>query len=208
MVTTKRDLNLVKKAVFLSSNNDPQRCPSANLPEYAFIGRSNVGKSSLLNAFAQRKDLAKVSGTPGKTQTINHYLMDDSWYWVDLPGYGYAKAPKTLVSNWEKFINTYLQTRKNLLSIFVLLDVRLTPQKNDIDFMTALGEAKIPFAMIFTKIDKCSYTQVQKNIAFYQKTMLQNWESLPPIFQTSAHHFQGLKQLHQYIVTNNLAFLQ
>ena len=206
MATTERDLNIVKKAEFLISNTDPTRCPEPKFPEYAFVGRSNVGKSSLINAFTNRKDLAKVSGTPGKTQTINHFLIDNNWYLVDLPGYGYAKAPKSKVLDWEKFIYDYLKTRKNLVAVFVLIDIRLEVQKNDLEFMNWLGENRIPFAMVFTKLDKLSSTQFNKHKTAYQKKMLEYWEELPPIFSTSAHHFQGLKELHQYILQNNQVY--
>ena len=206
MAAAERDLNIIKKAEFLISNTDPTRCPEPKFPEYAFVGRSNVGKSSLINAFTSRKDLAKVSGTPGKTQTINHFLIDNSWYLVDLPGYGYAKAPKSKVLDWEKFIYDYLKTRKNLVAVFVLIDIRLEVQKNDLEFMNWLGENRIPFAMVFTKLDKLSSTQFNKHKTAYQKKMLEYWEELPPIFSTSAHHFQGLKDLHQYILQNNQVY--
>jgi len=206
MAATERDLNIIKKAEFLISNTDPTRCPEPKFPEYAFVGRSNVGKSSLINAFTNRKDLAKVSGTPGKTQTINHFLIDNNWYLVDLPGYGYAKAPKSKVLDWEKFIYDYLKTRKNLVAVFVLIDIRLEVQKNDLEFMNWLGENHIPFAMVFTKLDKLSSTQFNKHKTAYQKKMLEYWEELPPIFSTSAHHFQGLKELHQYILQNNQVY--
>ena len=206
MAATERDLNIIKKAEFLISNTDPTRCPEPKFPEYAFVGRSNVGKSSLINAFTNRKDLAKVSGTPGKTQTINHFLIDNNWYLVDLPGYGYAKAPKSKVLDWEKFIYDYLKNRKNLVAVFVLIDIRLELQKNDLEFMNWLGENRIPFAMVFTKLDKLSSTQFNKHKTAYQKKMLEYWEELPPIFSTSAHHFQGLKELHQYILQNNQVY--
>jgi len=206
MATTERDLNLIKKAEFLISNTDPTRCPEEIFPEYAFVGRSNVGKSSLINAFTNRKDLAKTSSTPGKTQTINHFMIDDAWYLVDLPGYGYAKAPKSKILDWDNFIESYLKTRKNLVAVFVLLDIRLEVQKNDLNFMNWLGQHHIPFAMVFTKLDKISSSQFNRNKTAYQKKMLEYWDELPPVFATSAEHFQGLKELHQYILYNNQVY--
>ena len=203
MATTTKDLNLVKSAQFISSNTQLSLLPEPILSEYAFIGRSNVGKSSLINALCSRKGLAKVSNTPGKTQTINHYLIDNTWYLVDLPGYGYAKVPKDLGKDWERFIHEYLEKRSNLLNVFVLIDSRLEPQKNDLLFMNWLGEKQIPFSIIFTKIDKISSSIFNKQKVIYQKKMLETWEEMPPIFSTSSEHLQGLRELYQYILTLN-----
>ena len=159
----------VKKAEFIISNTDINKCPAPAIPEYAFIGRSNVGKSSLINMLTNRKSLAKTSGKPGKTQLINHFLINDSWYLVDLPGYGYASVSKGQRLEFAKFIKKYLENRKNLMCLFVLLDSRLKPQKIDMEFMQWLGEKGIPFVMCFTKQDKLSKSEAVKNLANYKK---------------------------------------
>ena len=163
---------IIKSAQFVISNTDIKLCPKDGKPEYAFIGRSNVGKSSLINMITERNKLAKTSGRPGKTQLINHFIINDEWYLVDLPGYGYAKASKTSRAKWEKFISEYLTQREELLNVFVLLDCRLEPQQIDLEFMNWCGEKEIPFSMVFTKIDKVSSTVLQKNLAKYKKEML------------------------------------
>jgi GTP-binding protein len=189
----------IKDASFVISNTDISNCPSDNKPEYAFIGRSNVGKSSLINMLTERRKLAKTSGRPGKTQLINHFIINNSWYIVDLPGYGYAKASKTSRAQWEKFISEYLTKREELINVFVLLDARLEPQKIDLEFMNWCGEKNIPFSIVFTKIDKISSTVLQKNLTKYKKEMLKYWDALPPLFTTSATSKFGREKLLNYI---------
>ena len=189
----------IKTATFKISNTDYKLCPDDNKPEFAFIGRSNVGKSSLINMLTQHKSLAKTSGTPGKTQLINHFEINNEWYLVDLPGYGYAKVSKKARIVFEDFIAAYLINRTPLLNTFVLLDSRLPPQKIDMEFMSWCGEKQIPFAMIFTKIDKLSSSELQKNLAAYKKEMLKYWESLPPIFTTSSDSKFGREKVLNYI---------
>ncbi len=189
----------IKDAVFVVSNSELSKCPIDRKPEFAFIGRSNVGKSSLINMLTGKKNLAKTSGTPGKTQLINHFLIDENWYLVDLPGFGYAKASKTKRFQWEKFIAEYLTKRETLLNIFVLLDARLEPQQIDLEFMNWCGEKEIPFSMVFTKIDKLSSTALQKNLAKYKKEMLKYWGELPPLFTSSAASNYGKEPLLNYI---------
>jgi GTP-binding protein len=195
----------IKDARFIISNTDIDQCPKDGLPEYAFIGRSNVGKSSLINMLVDKKDLAKTSGRPGKTQLINHFLINKEWYLVDLPGYGYSKASKSSRSTWERFIADYLTKRETLINIFVLLDSRLEPQKIDLEFMTWCAEEQLPFSMVFTKIDKLSSSALQKNLAAYKKEMLKHWETLPPIFTTSSESKFGREKLLNYIDQINQA---
>lgn len=190
---------IIKDAKFVVSNTDITKCPEDGKPEYAFIGRSNVGKSSLINMLTDRKSLAKTSGTPGKTQLINHFVINDDWYLVDLPGYGYAKTSKSNRSKWEKFISEYLTQRSMLINIFVLLDSRLEPQKIDLEFMTWCAEEQLPFSMVFTKIDKLSSSALQKNLAAYKKEMLKQWAEMPPVFTTSAESKFGREKLLNYI---------
>jgi GTP-binding protein len=190
---------IIKDAKFVVSNTDITKCPEDGKPEYAFIGRSNVGKSSLINMLTDRKSLAKTSGTPGKTQLINHFVINDDWYLVDLPGYGYAKTSKSNRSKWEKFISEYLTQRSTLINIFVLLDSRLEPQKIDLEFMTWCAEEQLPFSMVFTKIDKLSSSALQKNLAAYKKEMLKQWAEMPPVFTTSAESKFGREKLLNYI---------
>lgn len=189
----------IKSAEFVISNTKPDNCPTPNMPEYAFIGRSNVGKSSLINMLTGFNSLAKTSGKPGKTQLINHFLVNKTWYLVDLPGYGFAKASKGERQKWEEFIQKYLTNRENLVNTFVLIDSRLEPQKIDLEFMSWCGEKGIPFAMVFTKIDKLSSSALQKNMAAYRKEMLKYWEELPPIFTTSAESKFGREKILNYI---------
>ena len=196
---------VIKDARFIISNTDIDQCPKDGLPEYAFIGRSNVGKSSLINMLVDKKDLAKTSGRPGKTRLINHFLINNEWYLVDLPGYGYAKASKSSRSTWEGFIADYLTKRETLINIFVLLDSRLEPQKIDLEFMTWCAEEQLPFSMVFTKIDKLSSSALQKNLAAYKKEMLKYWESLPPLFTTSSESKFGREKLLNYIDQINQA---
>ncbi len=190
---------IIKEAKFVISNTDINECPTDGKPEFAFIGRSNVGKSSLINMLVDKKDLAKTSGRPGKTQLINHFIINKEWYLVDLPGYGYAKASKSSRSQWERFIADYLTKRKTLINIFVLLDSRLEPQKIDIEFMGWCAEEGLPFSMVFTKTDKLSTSGLQKNLAAYKKAMMEYWDELPPIFTTSAETKFGQEKLLGYI---------
>ncbi|MBM3430490.1 MAG: ribosome biogenesis GTP-binding protein YihA/YsxC [Crocinitomicaceae bacterium] len=190
---------IVKTAEFIISNTEVSKCPNDGLPEFAFIGRSNVGKSSLINMLTGKKNLAKTSGTPGKTQLINHFLINEKWYLVDLPGYGYAKSARSNRSKWEKFIAEFLSKRQTLQNTFVLLDARLEPQKIDLEFMSWCGERQLPFSMVFTKIDKLSSSALQKNLARYKKEMLKYWEEMPPVFTTSSESAFGKEPLLQYI---------
>lgn len=190
---------LIRSAEFVISNSDVRKCPAPILPEFAFIGRSNVGKSSLINALANQKSLAKTSGKPGKTQLINHFLINKKWYLVDLPGYGYAKTSKSKRKKWEAFIEEYLLTRENLYTTFILLDSRLEPQKIDLEFMSWCGENQLPFSMVFTKTDKLSNVELQKNLAAYKREMLKYWEEMPPMFTTSSVSGQGREELLNYI---------
>lgn len=190
---------IIKEAKFVISNTDINLCPTDGKPEYAFIGRSNVGKSSLINMLTGHKGLAKTSSTPGKTQLINHFVINDDWYLVDLPGYGYAKTSKSNRSTWERFIADYLTKRETLINIFVLLDSRLEPQKIDIEFMTWCAEEQLPFSMVFTKIDKLSSSALQKNLAAYKKEMMKYWAEMPPVFTTSAESQFGRERVLNYI---------
>jgi GTP-binding protein len=189
----------IKEAAFVISNSDYKLCPTDERAEFAFIGRSNVGKSSLINMLVNNKNLAKTSGRPGKTQLINHFIINNDWFLVDLPGYGYAKASKVQREKWEKFIVEYLTRRKQLLNVFVLLDCRLEPLKIDLEFMNWCGEKQIPFSMVFTKIDKLSSTALQKNLAKYKKEMLKYWDALPPVFTTSSESAFGKEKILNYI---------
>ena len=177
---------IIKKAEFVISNTDPEKCPLSEKPEFAFVGRSNVGKSSLINMLTGFGDLAKVSTAPGKTRLINHFNINDEWFLVDLPGYGYAKIGRASREQWLTFIRKYLATRENLDCVFALIDSRHEPQANDLEFMNFMGEHGIPFAMVFTKADKLSRKQLDKNLAHYKDEMLKSWEVLPPLFVTSA----------------------
>ncbi len=199
---------LIKEAIFVISNSDFKNCPKDGKAEYAFIGRSNVGKSSLINMLTNNKKLAKTSGRPGKTQLINHFLINDLWYLVDLPGYGYAKASKSSRREWEKFIVDYLTKSEQLMNVFVLLDSRLEPQKIDLEFMNWCGEKGIPFSMVFTKIDKLSSNELQKNLAKYKKEMLKYWDALPPVFTSSAQSAFGKEKILNYIDEINKGFAE
>lgn len=190
---------IIKEAKFVISNTDVNLCPTDGKPEYAFIGRSNVGKSSLINMLTGHKSLAKTSSTPGKTQLINHFVINDDWYLVDLPGYGYAKTSKSNRSSWERFIADYLTKRETLINIFVLLDSRLPLQKIDLEFMTWCAEEQLPFSMIFTKIDKLSSSALQKNLAAYKKEMMKYWAEMPPVFTTSSESQFGRERVLNYI---------
>lgn len=187
------------KAEFIISNTDHKKCPKPDKPEFAFIGRSNVGKSSLINMLTGRKKLAKTSSKPGKTQLINHFKIDDNWFLVDLPGYGYAKTSKKNRSAWQQMIADYLIYRENLQIVFVLIDSRLDPQKIDLEFINWLGENQIPFALIFTKADKQSVNKGQQNIAKFKRALKSTWEVLPPIYLTSSETALGKKEVSAYI---------
>jgi GTP-binding protein len=189
----------IKSAEFVMSNTDPGMCPESDRPEFAFIGRSNVGKSSLINMLMEKKDLAKTSSEPGKTRLINHFIVNNDWYLVDLPGYGYAKALRSSREKWLKFIRKYILERKNLYCVMVLLDIRVESQQNDLDFMNWLGENEIPFVMVFTKIDKLGKSTVEKNLAAYHEEMFKSWEELPQIFITSAEKGTGRDELLDFI---------
>ncbi|MEJ2003510.1 MAG: ribosome biogenesis GTP-binding protein YihA/YsxC [Cyclobacteriaceae bacterium] len=189
----------IKNAEFITSSTRYNQCPPPDKPEIAFIGRSNVGKSSLINMLAGRKKLAKVSSKPGKTQLINHFLIDEKWYLVDLPGYGWAKVSKTDRGKWGEMIHDYLLERKNLVNIFVLLDSRLPPQPVDTDFIEWLGMNGIPFALVFTKADKQSHNKNQSAMARYRRFLKTQWETLPPVFLTSSASGSGKDELIRYI---------
>jgi GTP-binding protein len=194
---------MIKTITFLQSEVDWRKAPPPSLPEYAFIGRSNVGKSSLINMLANHKGIAKTSSKPGKTQTINHFLVNNAWYLVDLPGYGYAKISKTMREKWVKMIHDYLVLRENLQLVFVLIDARLEPQKNDLEFINSLGESGIPFALIFTKSDKLSALRVSQNVEAFKQAMLETWEALPSIFVSSAETAKGREEILDFIETVN-----
>jgi len=191
----------VVKAEFVSSFADVKKCPEPDRPEFAFIGRSNVGKSSLINMLTARKSLAKTSNTPGKTQTINHFNINDVWYLVDLPGYGYASVNKTTRAGFGKIIDSYVTKRENLDCLFVLLDSRLEPQKIDISFMEWAGSVGVPVALAFTKTDKLSANELRKNMKRYEDVLLQTWSELPPSFITSASTKKGKEELLNFIGT-------
>lgn len=200
----------IKTATFVISNTDYKKSPDRKLPEYAFIGRSNVGKSSLINMLCGNKSLAKTSGKPGKTQLINHFIINEKttpWYLVDLPGYGYAKVSKTLKERWGKFLQEYILKRENLLCMFVLIDSRLEPQKIDLEFMQWLGEKGVPFVMVFTKKDKLHINEFNKNIKIYNKKMMELWEELPPQFFSSSINSEGKEEILSYIEQTNSIML-
>lgn len=189
----------IKSAEFLMSNSDVAKCPSNPLPEYAFIGRSNVGKSSLINMLMQRKNLAKTSGRPGKTQLINHFLINKNWHLVDLPGYGYARVSKSSKKVFQKFITDYFLKREQLYCAFVLVDVRHEPQKIDLEFLEWMGEHQIPFCIIFTKADKVKPTALNRNVEVYKTNLLETWEEMPQYFITSSSSGIGRDELLNYI---------
>lgn len=198
---------IIKTAEFLKSSSKWQECPEPTLPEYAFIGRSNVGKSSLINGMLNHKDLAKTSQTPGKTQLINHFLINENWYLTDLPGYGYARVSKSMRKDFEKLITNYILNRKNLVNLFVLVDSRHTPQKIDLEFIGWCGENGVPFSIVFTKADKLKPNTAIDNVENYKKKLLETWEELPEIFLTSAEKRTGTDDILKLITTTN-EFLQ
>lgn len=197
----------IKSARFVISNTDIAKCPQDGRPEYAFIGRSNVGKSSLINMLTRNGKLAMTSSMPGKTLLINHFLVNDEWYLVDLPGYGYAKRSKSQTERLEHIISSYVLDREQMTLLFVLVDSRLEPQKIDLEFFEWLGENAVPFAIIFTKADKMKRTVLKKNIDEYKEKLLEQWEELPPIFVTSSETAMGRDELLEYIDDINKTLL-
>jgi GTP-binding protein len=202
------DTMKIQEARYVMSNSEYEKCPAPVKPEYAFIGRSNVGKSSLINMLVGQKSLAKTSQQPGKTQLINHFEINNTWYLVDLPGYGYAKVSKTERDKWEKMISDYLHNRENLICTFVLVDIRHSALAVDLDFMSALGEAGIPFNIIFTKADKLKAYQVAIQIEAYTQKLAELWEEIPPFFVTSAEKHEGKEPILETIESYNETFSQ
>lgn len=193
------DKPLIKSARFVVSNSDVRKCPVDKKPEYAFIGRSNVGKSSLINALTGQRKLAMTSATPGKTLLINHFMVNEEWYLVDLPGYGYAKRSKSQNEQLQRIINSYILEREEMTLLFVLIDCRHAPQRIDLDFFRWLGENGVPFAIIFTKADKLVKTALASNVKAYKECLLEEWEELPPVFVTSSESKMGREEVLQYI---------
>lgn len=189
----------ITSADFVVSNTNPDACPKPDKPEFAFIGRSNVGKSSLINMLVNRRNLAKTSSTPGKTQTINHFIINQSWYLVDLPGYGYASVSRSKSKTWGPMIEDYLDKRPNLVTTFILIDPRLEPQRIDLEFILWMGKRQIPFALVFTKGDKLSRNQLKQSRALWEKKLGESWEELPTMFTTSASTQDGREALLLYI---------
>lgn len=190
---------IIRSASYVTSSAKFTQLPPPDLPEYAFIGRSNVGKSSLINMLVSRKGLAKISGSPGKTHTINHFLINESWYLVDLPGYGYARVSQKMRAEWDKLIKAYITLRESLISLFVLIDARHEPMLSDLAFMERLALSGVPFARVFTKTDKVGPREAKKNKILHDRKMLETWESLPPTFFTSATKGTGRDELLDYI---------
>lgn len=199
----------IKSADFVISNSDVAKCPNESLPEYAFIGRSNVGKSSLINMLTERKSLAKTSGRPGKTQLINHFKINGNWFLVDLPGYGYARVSKKSKKTFQKYVTDYFVKRKQLVSAFVLVDIRHAPQSIDLEFMEYLGENAVPFSIVFTKADKLNAKTIEKNVAVYIRELLDGvWEEAPNHFITSSSKNIGREELLAYIDNINQQFFK
>lgn len=194
---------IIKTAEFLMSNSEVAKCPKDMLPEYAFIGRSNVGKSSLINMLTNHKNLAKTSGRPGKTQLINHFLINKNWFLVDLPGYGYARVSKTSKKKFQKFITDYFEEREQLVLAFVLIDIRHEPQKIDLEFMEYMGENGIPFSIIFTKADKLKPKAIERDVDAYLQELLKTWEEAPSYFITSSASAMGRDEVLQHIYDTN-----
>ncbi len=197
---------IIKTAVFVKSSPGFNECPPETKPEYAFIGRSNVGKSSLINSVVKNGNLAKTSSTPGKTQLINHFEINSSWYLVDLPGLGFAKVPKPMRAKWEKMIFDYFKKRRNLLNTFILVDSRLEPQKIDLDLINWFGENQLPFTIVFTKSDKISKTKVQVNLAAFKESLSEYWEELPYFILSSAEKGYGQDEIISQIEESNKIF--
>jgi GTP-binding protein len=189
----------IHSSKYLISSPDYTKCPQPDKPEFAFIGRSNVGKSSLINMVTGMSKLAKTSGTPGKTQLINHFVVNDAWYLVDLPGYGFAKVSQTARRRWEQMIENYLRKRENLVNVFVLIDSRHSPQKIDLDFVNRLGEWEVPFTLVFTKADKETQKVVSANVKSFLERMRETWQFLPQHFVTSAVKRQGREKVLEFI---------
>ena len=198
----------IKTAEFLVSNTEVGKCPDSSLPEYAFIGRSNVGKSSLINMLTERKSLAKTSGRPGKTQLINHFLINKNWHLVDLPGYGYARVSKSAKKTFQKFITAYFEQRKQMICAFVLIDSRHEPQAIDLEFMKWMGERAIPFYIIFTKADKLRPKALERNFEIYKNKMLETWDEMPEFFITSAESDLGRDKVLNLIESINEQFIR
>ncbi|MCB0700021.1 MAG: YihA family ribosome biogenesis GTP-binding protein [Chitinophagales bacterium] len=196
----------IHSAKFLTSSPRVELCPKPDMPEYAFIGRSNVGKSSLINMLTRNAKLAKTSASPGKTQMINHFIIDEKWYIVDLPGYGYAKVSQKQRASFQKMIGDYLLERRNLMTVFVLIDSRHKPQQIDLDFLAQLGEWQVPFNLVFTKADKSTQREAAKNVRTFIDTMKEDWEFIPRSFVTSSVKFKGRKELLEYIEELNVLF--
>lgn len=193
----------IRSAEFLISSPDLRSCPEGKLPEFAFIGRSNVGKSSLINMLTDSKSLAKTSQTPGKTRLINHFVVNEEWYLVDLPGYGYAKISRKERQSWIRMIHSYLRGRQNLVCTFILIDSRHEPQNNDLEFMAWMAENQLPFVLVFTKSDKLSRTKLDESLESYKRHLSMSWEELPRMFITSARSSLGREELLNYIEENN-----
>ena len=197
---------LIKTAEFVISNSDVTKCPKELLPEYAFIGRSNVGKSSLINMITGRNNLAKTSGKPGKTQLINHFIINKNWFLVDLPGYGYARVSKSTKNKFQKFITNYFENRQQLILAFVLVDIRHEPQKIDLEFMEYLTLNQIPFCIIFTKADKLKSKAIENHVEKYSEELLKTWEELPRYFITSSSKSIGKEEILEFIEQTNIQF--
>lgn len=198
--------DFIKTAQFTISNTDYRKCPQDDKAEFAFIGRSNVGKSSLINMLTNHSKLAKTSSRPGKTQLINHFLINDDWYLVDLPGYGYAKVSKKQQASWMPMIEGYLQNRNNLICVFVLIDSRHEPQRNDLEFIDFIGRNELPLALIFTKADKQSINKAEQTVSKYRKVLKGQWDEFPPYFITSAENKFGREKVLEFITELNEAW--
>ncbi len=196
----------INQAEFVTSSSDADQCPDPDKPEYAFIGRSNVGKSSLINMLTERNKLAKISSTPGKTMLINHFIINKEWYLVDLPGYGFAKRSKSERAKWETMIKKYILNRTSMMTLFLLIDSRIPPQQIDLDFIEWLGESDIPFVITFTKTDKLKPVKVKTNIANYKKKLLQSWDEIPNVLVTSSSSNAGREDVLAYIENTNKVF--
>lgn len=197
---------IIKTALFKLSASELKGCPKPSMPEYAFIGRSNVGKSSLINMLCNRNELARTSSNPGKTISMNYFLINDAWYLVDLPGYGYARRSKSLRNQWENTLTNYLNKRENLVNLFVLIDSRIPPQEVDITFINQIGEKGIPFSIVFTKTDKLKPEELESQTQLFKDTLLEYWEELPPIFNTSSLNKEGRDELLKFISKCNQTY--
>ena len=197
---------IIRAATFIQSVTDHEKCPAPDKPEFAFVGRSNVGKSSLINYMTGYDKLAKTSGQPGKTQTINHFIINNEWFLVDLPGYGYAKVSQVLRAKWIAMLHDYLNKRTNLVNTFILVDSRLEPQKIDIEFINWMGSHNLPFSVVFTKTDKLSANKIAQNVEMFKQELLKFWDELPPIFLTSAEKRSGKENILEYIQKNIAQF--